>query len=189
MCVCSCSFAFFNWRQRQQPLTLKRGICGHIKGRTDVCLRRQKEKSDRKCLSCNFTRHCHLPTVLLYNTCHFISPQQKERAALQNASFHFQRQQKLQGVTVECFLPVWVRLQMTCLNSALAVCNLLTFKGSVFYIVCKNPFWVNFLQMKAICTMVLLHCIPTRKKKTLLKSLVHMNFTHSCFAKCLNYLI
>lgn len=33
---------------------------------------------------------------------------------------------------------------MTCLNSTLAVCNLLGFKGSVFHIVCKKSFLGQF---------------------------------------------
>ncbi len=84
---------------------------------------------------------------------------------------------------MRCFLPVWFRLEMTCLNNTLAVCNLPCFKGSVFYIVCKNPFWVNFLQMKAVRTTFLLHCTPARTNTTLLKSLFPMNITHSGFAE------
>lgn len=53
----------------------------------------------------------------------------------------------------------------------------------------QNPFWVNFLQMKATRTTVLLHFTQIRKKKTLLKSLVRMDLTHAGFAKCLNYLL
>lgn len=87
-------------------------------------------------------------------------------------------------------VPMLFRLLMTCLKSILAVCHSLIFKGSsILYSLQKNPFWVNFLQMKAMCTMVILHWAPSRRETTLLKSVVHMNFTHSCFVKCLNYLL
>lgn len=91
-------------------------------------------------------------------TRHFIS-------ALQNAAFHFQRLEKLQGGD-ECgaFLPMCSTLQTTCMNSTLAGCKLPSFKGSVFYIVCKNSFFgFNFLQMKAARTALLLHCTPGRE--------------------------
>lgn len=107
MCVCLCLFTFLHWRQHHVSAAADPKQ-GHV-GTSEVeqiyvsAFKKMKNQTISAKAACPVIS----PGIvtypwcfwLLYNTCHFISPQQK-RAALQNASFDFQRQQKLQGVIV-----------------------------------------------------------------------------------------